>query len=157
MSLPCNQPKRQLLNDYLIQTGLVEASQLDIWESERQVFWLNDQTKEVRFTLNLLIKKLTPKHSIDDIEHAVLWWLSVYEANFNKEKPRFIGDSSLIDSRVTEYFLAIPLTEKSKLVDGQTKLCVKPLGIPGGCMTDLPIWLRLWIDDAAYDQEVRLK
>lgn len=139
--------KLQELHDYLLKTKLVEADQLEVWETNSKTYAGNaldgshKMSKRRDYQANILISNLTPKQDRDQIEFALLWWLNLYQPDHQQDKPRLLTDPDIKDTRVTNLWIGCQLTEKTFLEAGKVKRCFKPLRMDAAILQNIPVWL----------------
>lgn len=123
----------QSLHDYLIKTGLVTETQLEVWESESLVFSSHDYSgghdliKRRVFKANLFINNLTDGFDRDAIEFALVWWLNVWGPPAENGAPRFTVEADIENRKITDLWVGFELEEKSRLLPGgAVVVCNKP-------------------------------
>lgn len=116
--------KMQALYEYLIGTGLVEATQLrlTVTDGSTQFQGLNEGTSDTAFVRNYSVQVVISRWGagselVDKLDIALTWWLSLYEPRMGAGGYGF--EAELIDKETANLYIEIRLTERVFYKNGE--------------------------------------
>lgn len=151
--------KMQMLHEYILATGLVDASQLNVTVTEGTVVFhgVGSPADDVAFTRSYTVQLSISAWggNPDKLDAAIVWWLSLYQPELAGDDNGYGFEAEIINSETVNLYALITLEERV-IYDRSTdtmRNCVGAVLLDDTSMTAMP----LFIADALTRDETELE
>lgn len=139
--------KMQILHQYLISTGLVNAEQLNTIVTEGTVVFhaIGNPDDDVAFTRSYTAQINVAAYggNVDRLDAALVWWVSLYQPELAGEKNGYGFEAEIISSETVNLYALLTLTERVRYDRASDTMinCVTPLVLDGTDHPAIPLFI----------------
>lgn len=139
--------KMQMLHQYLLGTGLVNAEQLNTIVTEGTVVFhaIGSPDDDVAFNRHYTVQLNISAYggNVDKLDAALVWWLSLYQPELAGDANGYGFEADIVSSETVNLYALLPLTERVRYDRASDSMlnCVTPLVLDGANFPVVPMFV----------------